>query len=133
MRRLALSALGALVILGALAASAEAFELRATVRDSGKTVHLYRGDVLQVTLSENPSTGYAWRIVKRSARAVLRPLSDRFIPPRQTNPPTVGTPGRHVYRWRASGRGRTSLRLQLFPPGANARPAQTFRLAIVVH
>jgi predicted secreted protein len=133
MRRLTLSLLAGLLLLGATASGASAFEVRGTAQDNGKTVRLNRGDVLQVTLSETPGTGYAWRAVKRPRAAVLRLLSDRFVAPPQTNPPTAGAPGRHVYRWRAAGRGLTTLKLQLFPPGQSTRPAQTFRLTVVVH
>jgi predicted secreted protein len=132
MRRLCLSLLAGLLLLGALASGASAFEVRGTARDNGKTARLNRGDVLQITLSETPGTGYAWRAVKRPSAAVLRLLSDRFVAPPATNPPTAGAPGSHVYRWRAVGRGTTSLKLQLFPPGQGTRAAQTFRLTVVV-
>jgi predicted secreted protein len=132
MHRLCLSLLAGLLLLGALASGASAFEVRATAADNGKTARLIRGDILQVTLTENPSTGYGWRIVTRPSAAVLRLLSDRFVSPPATNPPTVGAPGRHVYRWRAAGAGTTSLKLQLFPPGQGRAPVQTFRLTIVV-
>jgi predicted secreted protein len=132
-RRLCLSLLAGLLLLGALASSAAAFEVRATAADNGKTARLSRGDILQVSLSETPGTGYAWRIVKKPRTAILRLLSDRFVAPPATNPPTAGAPGRHVYRWRAVGRGTTTLKLQLFPPGQPTRPSQTYRLTVVVY
>jgi predicted secreted protein len=132
MRRLCISLLTGLLLLGALASNASAFEVLASARDNGKTARLNRGDVLQVTLSETPGTGYAWRSVKRPSAAVLKLLSDRFVPPPATNPPTAGAAGRHVYRWRAASAGTTSLKLQLFPPGRGARAAQTFRLTVIV-
>ena len=133
MRRLLPTLAATAVCLLAAASPATAFEVRATASDNGKTVHLTRGDVLQVTLAENAGTGYAWRLTRRPAASILRQLSNRFVAPPQTNPPTVGAPGRRVVRWRATNRGATSLRLQLFPPGFNTRPTQSFRLAAVVH
>ena len=132
MRRLPLLLACALLALALGATSASAFEVRATSADNGKTVHLNRGDRLQVTLSENAGTGYAWRLTRRPMAGVLRGLSNRHVAPASTNPPTAGTPGRRIVRWRAVGRGTTSLRLQLFPPGSS-RAAQTYRLGVVVH
>jgi predicted secreted protein len=132
MRRLCVSLLAGLLLLGVLASGASAFEVSGTAADNGKTARLNRGDFLRITLSENPGTGYAWRAVKRPTLSVLKLLSDRFVAPPATNPPIAGAPGSHVYRWRAIGRGTTSLKLQLFPPGQGTRPAQTFRLTVVV-
>ena len=123
--------LGTLLLL-TTASSASAFEVRATAADNGETAHLNRGDVLQVSLSENPGTGFAWRLTKRPGSCVLRLGSNRFIAPRPTNPPTTGAPGRRVIRWRAIGSGHTSLRLGLVGPGSNT-PTRTYRLPSVVH
>jgi predicted secreted protein len=84
-------------------------------------------------LSETAGTGYSWRLVTKPDRAVAKLVSDRFVAPRQTNPPMAGVPGRRVWRWRAAGRGETTLKIQLFPPGVGTRPAETYRLMVVVH
>lgn len=111
---------------------AQALEVRVQQRDSGRSISLHRGDLLQVSLVENPSTGFSWRTVRRPSRKVLKLTSNRFVSPPQTSPPTVGAPGRRVIVWRAVGSGRTTLKLGLFPPGSNTKAVKSFRLSIAV-
>ena len=113
------------------ASPAQALEVRAKEGDSGRTLRLQRGDVLRLTLKENPSTGFGWRTVKNPSRRVLRRTFNRFIARPETNPPTAGAPGERVIVWRVRGHGRTSLKIALFPPGTGTKAAKTVRLTIV--
>ena len=119
-----------LLAMLAAAAPAHAAEVITRERDDRRSILLDRSDVLRVSLSENPSTGSSWRVARRPA-GILRRLSDRFVKPRATTPPTVGAPGRREIRWRAARRGTTRLRMELVPPGGGAAVG-TFRLTVVV-
>ena len=79
-------------------------------RDSGRTVQLRKGDILEITLAENRTTPYRWRFAQRPSRRVLRLKKSEYVPS-PAPPGVVGRGGKHVYRFRAIRRGITSLRL----------------------
>ena len=130
-RRLLAAAATALVAAAIAPPAAQALDVVARASDSGRHLTLHRHDVLRVSLEENPSTGYAWRITRRPPRSILRLRSDQFFAPPATDPPAVGAPGRRVVVWRAVGRGRTRLALKLYPPGGG-KAAKAFRLSVTV-
>ena len=122
--------LAALVVAGPASARRER---KLEGNDSGKTVRLRKGDILRVTLKENASTGYRWRLVRKPRRKLLRLASNRYKPAPQTDPPTTGAAGHRIFRWRARRRGKTALKIQFFPPAPdNARAEDTFLLTVVV-
>ncbi len=97
--------------------------------DNGQTVTMGVGDVLQVMLAENPSTGYVWAVVTND-EAVLR-LSDE--PAYEVDSDAIGAGGTKTFLFEAVGAGTSVLRL------VNARqqetavePAATFELTIQV-
>ena len=99
---------------------------------NGRQVVLYVGEVLQVTLSENGSTGYQWGIppeLKRKFPATIREREQTLEAP--DGPP--GTPGmRHLY-FEAVRTGSAELELQYRRPWERATPpARKFRLRILV-
>lgn len=102
-----------------------------TASANGKTVRLARTAVLRIDLAENPGTGYAWRITSRPAAGTLRLLSDHFVA--DSHPAgVVGAGGTRMWRYRGGRPGRTSVVIKLFPPGTATKPAQAFRLTVVV-
>lgn len=97
--------------------------------DNGQTVTMAAGDVLQVMLSENPTTGYLWAIVTND-EAVLR-LSDE--PAYEVESDAIGAGGTKTFLFDAVGSGTSVLRL------VNARqqetavePVATFELTVQV-
>lgn len=130
MNRLAVTAAVGLVLC-VFAPAAHALEVVARDQDGGRSIVLRRGDVLRVSLRENPSTGFAWRTVAAPVKRVLLRRSNRYVAPAQTSPPAVGAPGRREVTWRAVGRGTTRLTMRLFPPGSD-EPTSTFRLVVEV-
>ena len=97
--------------------------------DNGQTVTMATGDVLQVMLSENPTTGYLWAIVTND-EAVLR-LSDE--PAYEVESDAIGAGGTKTFLFDAVGPGTSVLRL------VNARqqetavePVATFELTVQV-
>jgi inhibitor of cysteine peptidase len=99
--------------------------------DNGKTVTLAQGDILELSLDENPSTGYEWQAKKKPDEAVLAKRSDAYKAPKQTNPPMVGAGGVHTWRYEAVGAGKTALSFDYNPPGGG-KPAETFSLSVIV-
>lgn len=82
-----------------------------TLDATGSRVSLKVGDTLELTLPENPSTGYRWEIV--STPSILEEsLSDQLdLEGRQP-----GAAGRRTFRFRVSGSGDGDLRLRLRRP-----------------
>lgn len=98
--------------------------------DNGQTVTMGLGDVLQVMLPENPSTGYVWAVVTND-EAVLRPSDE---PAYESDSDAIGAGGTKTLLFEAVGAGASVLRL------VNARqqetavePAATFELTIQVN
>lgn len=124
------AALATLIVLAG-ASSASAMTVLVRQGDSGRTLQLRPGDVVKLSLAENPSTGYGWRFSKRSNRRVLRLISSRFVAD-PAPPGTVGAGGKHGWVFKARRRGRTSFRLILTPPGQPQTISRRFSLRVRV-
>lgn len=95
----------------------------------GEPVGLAAGDLLEVNLLSNPSTGFGWELVRISNPSVLQKVSDQFVP--GTGGP--GTPGREVWTFRALQAGTTGLFMQYSQPFAGGiKGAQTFAITVIV-
>ena len=97
--------------------------------DNGQTVAMGVGDVLQVMLPENQSTGYLWAVVTND-EAVLQ-LSDE--PAYDVDSDAEGAGGTKTFLFEAAAAGTSVLRL------VNARqqetavePAATYELTVQV-
>ena len=123
----------ALAALVALAGASSASAMTVLVRqgDSGRTLQLRPGDVVKLSLAENPSTGYGWHFRRRPNRRVLRLTSSRFVAD-PAPPGTVGVGGKHEWTFKARARGRTAFRLWLTPPGQREMPTRRFGLRVRV-
>jgi predicted secreted protein len=134
MRRLPLAATALVTALLLVpAAPAAAKEVKLTKKANGKTVTLADGDVLRVSLTENPSTGYGWRLAKRPARSILGLRANHFKQgPQDPKGPSVGVPGTRIFKWRALEAGTPSLKIGNYPPGPRTKPSSYFRLTVKV-
>jgi len=74
-----------------------------TDADNGKAVEIKMGDVLEVRLSSNPSTGYAWYLQKQSTPLLKLTGQSQT----QSTQPGVGRPVVQVFEFapRATGSG----------------------------
>ena len=94
---------------------------------SGQTLDLPIGQVIELRLAENPTTGYRWTFVANGAPACVV-LGDRFDPP-------VGPPGRggeHTWQIKGVTIGECDIAMQYsrsFQPDA---PGQSFALHVRV-
>jgi inhibitor of cysteine peptidase len=78
-----------------------------TDADKGSTVHLKTGDVLEVRLNSNPTTGYEWSAHPQST-PLLKPAGQSQT---QAAQPGVGRPIVQIFKFRATGRGTGVLLL----------------------
>ncbi|AUA32060.1 peptidase inhibitor I42 [Pseudomonas sp. SGAir0191] len=94
-------------------------------------VYLEKGQVLNLTLPSNPSTGYRWR-VQTAATPVLVSLGPEvYSAPDQED--VVGNEGLSTWRYQADQPGKAALKLVYQQPWATqVAPVQTFDCTVVV-
>lgn len=102
-----------------------------TEKDSGKTLHLDRGDTFTIQLVSNPTTGYLWQFgTPPYDESVMILRGDKYIRPQEQ---LAGAPGKRSLSFLAEGSGRTGLRLIYVRPWEkNRAPAQEFNLMVIV-
>jgi inhibitor of cysteine peptidase len=99
--------------------------------DDGKTVALRAGDYLNVTLQEDPTTGFRWVVVEREDSR-LRPAGDQYAAPDPGPDGSVGGGGQRLLRFQALGAGPTRLRLEYRRVNDAGPPARTWSLVASV-
>jgi inhibitor of cysteine peptidase len=110
--------------------------VRMTVADNGHNVELTAGQVLEVSLESNRSTGYSWTRTDESA--VLQTAGEAKYTPAgaaegdgQAAPP--GSPGTETWRFLAASPGQATLRLAYRRPfEKEAPPAREYTLNVTV-
>ena len=102
-----------------------------TEKDSGRTLHLEKGDTFTVLLASNPTTGYLWKLgTPPYDEDVMIMRGDQYIQPDEQ---LIGAPGKRSLSFLAEGSGRTGLRLIYVRPWEkNQPPAKEFNLMVIV-
>jgi inhibitor of cysteine peptidase len=122
--------LAALFLLASCPAVARAATKVVTDADKGGTVTIKMGDVLEVRLSSNPSTGYAWYLQKQST-ALLKLTGQSQAQP--TGPGTVGRPVVQIFDFAPTGKGTGVLMLHYVRSWMNPDPnEEQFSLNVTI-
>ena len=102
-----------------------------TKADNGSKLTLKVGDVLNVALDSNPSTGYSWQI-KANDQNILLPLGEpQFSLGNQT--PMPGAGGTETFQFKALAKGQTTLTLvYLRPWETNVTPTPNDMFTVTV-
>jgi predicted secreted protein len=103
----------------ALASAPFALPAQATARptvyhkaDSGKTVHVAKGERFKVSLKQATDGGYEWVVSKHPDSSILKYVGSKTHAPKQDpDHPIAGAPTREVFTFRAVGSGTTSFKL----------------------
>ncbi|WP_327358316.1 protease inhibitor I42 family protein [Streptomyces sp. NBC_01304] len=104
-------------------------QVTCTESDHGREIRVQVGDLVVVTLRENPTTGHLW-LLAPGASDVLAGQGGQFSPGDTTAP---GAAGARTFTFRAYAAGRANLDLQLCRPGRDASaPVARFALAVLV-
>jgi len=93
----------------------------------GERAEIPLGQSFEIALTENPSTGFRWRLNAGGSPLCAITL-DEFDPS-----PGIGSQGRHFWRFDAKKTGETEITIVLqrsWTPAAP--PAQTFNLRVAV-
>lgn len=101
--------------------------------DGAGPVALKAGQVLEIALMANASTGYQWQVVSDGAPALARTTGPATPPPMDTQPPMPGAPG--IARWwfRAEQPGNVTVKLEYRRPWEKDVPAaETAEYAVTV-
>lgn len=86
-------------------------DLTLTEKDNGKSVVAHVGDTIELSLPENPSTGFRWALEQDKTQHLeildvsRQPAADMAMP---------GRGNRHVWRFRILQAGDTQLALRLW-------------------
>lgn len=70
---------------------------------------LKKGDIVEVILNANPSTGYKWQIVKIDSLKITI-LNETYIA-KTANRDIVGSKGEKIYLFKAISKGNTSINI----------------------
>jgi inhibitor of cysteine peptidase len=138
-RRLtALLALSVLAGLG-LAASGDATPgdkdkgpktVTVTDKDKDGKVTLGKGEVLEVRLAANLTTGFSWQLAKNDTDRLKPQGKPVYERPKEPRP---GAGGMQVFRFTAEATGKSELRLIYKRPfEKDTPPAKTFKLTVEV-
>lgn len=95
-------------------------------RADGHLLNLAVGEVISIRLEENPTTGYRWRVDSSGAPALALDLDNYEASPGGA----TGSPGHHVWRFRAVTAQTATIRLS-YQRRAGA-PARTFTLVVEI-
>jgi inhibitor of cysteine peptidase len=99
---------------------------------NGRQVELRSGETLELTLSENASTGYRWTIPPESVRKFDKILHERAQAAEGAGAPP-GKPGTRKFYFEAVEPGAVELELDYRRPWEVAKtPARKFKLRIRV-
>jgi inhibitor of cysteine peptidase len=104
-------------------------EVELDAGDDGSRVELEAGQVLEIALESNPTTGYRWEVVALDEN-VLQTLEEEF----EEDSALIGAGGTQTLRFRALSAGEMALELAYRRPWEEGvEPAETFGVDVVVN
>jgi predicted secreted protein len=122
--------LSLLLLLACLPQAAFAATKVVTDTDKGSSVQLQSGDILEVHLKSNPSTGYMWYLHPRST-PLLKLIGQSQT---QATEPGVGRPIFQIFRFQATGPGSGILLLHYVRSWEKPVPdEEQFDLHVSIH
>ena len=94
-------------------------EINLTMDDSGKSFDVKKGDIINITLVSNRSTGNLWRNIEYNNN-VIEPAGEPVY--QMDNEKLIGAPGKVIYKFEAAALGTTKLKME-YGPGDKTKPA----------
>jgi inhibitor of cysteine peptidase len=93
----------------------------------GREIEIATGDEFDITLDENPTTGFRWRVTADGSPACSL-VKDEFNPPAESRP---GQGGSHTWQFRAVRAGQSQIQMS-YARGAEGAAARSFALRVRV-
>lgn len=103
--------------------------MKLTESDAGSSVHLREGEILEIILTSNPSTGYRWEVAPADEILLEQQGNWEFKPASRA----LGAGGTLALRFKAVRRGEADFKLiyrRPFEP--EVLPIQSFEIKLVV-
>lgn len=110
--------------------AANTSNMKLSTKDAGSTVNLKLGQIMDITLEGNPTTGYTWEVAPDSGTLLAQQGEWEFTPDSNA----LGSGGTVTLRFKAIQSGNAVLKLiyhRTFEP--EAQPIHTFEINLVVN
>jgi inhibitor of cysteine peptidase len=102
--------------------------MKLSENDSGKTVEIAIGDVLDVILPANPTTGYVWEVSSIDS-SILQSNTADFV----ANDPAIGAESFEIIKFHTLAVGKSELKLILHRPFEQTTPPlKTFAVTVII-
>jgi inhibitor of cysteine peptidase len=96
-----------------------------------KTIHLKKGETVQVELPSNPSTGFSWAPSSLHSRNTMLEIEE--LPYQAQNTGLVGSGGRQVWNIAGKKRGTAHIKFEYKRPWEKGvRPAKIERFEFII-
>ncbi len=86
-------------------------EIQVDMDHNGTQITLDKGDYLLVSLDSNPSTGFQWEVTEINTSILQQIGESAYVASEQTDPPSIGTGGIEIFRFKAIESGISTLKL----------------------
>jgi inhibitor of cysteine peptidase len=87
------------------------------------------GDIFNLVLPSNPSTGYRWEILPELDGKIVEFVEQNYV---AEEPVMPGSGGMDVWTFRALSAAETTIVLGYYPPGNETDPEETVTFSIRV-
>jgi inhibitor of cysteine peptidase len=120
-----------LVLLGVFltACTAQVSGIALTASNNGMTIEASQNQAISIKLDSNVTTGFKWNLVTEPDANMLKFVSSEYVAPNTT---LVGAGGYELWKFQATGKGTTALKLAYFRPFDPKDVAKEFTVTIVV-
>lgn len=104
-----------------------------TFEDSNQPIHIQVGDIFNLSLDSNPTTGYQWEFGAPLDEKLIRLMKTQFQS--KTSPiPLTGQGGKETWSFKALQKGETLIILHYLRPWENnKKPVQIKEFKIIIH
>lgn len=83
--------------------------------DSSKKIELKCGQILQIEIPENLSTGYIWEFTSKPNKKILELVEDKYLDKDQ-KPHALGQGNRRLLVFKSNGMGESKVELKHWRP-----------------
>jgi predicted secreted protein len=108
--------------------------VKITEADNGKNITVKSGDLVQVILEGNPTTGYEWTVtIPDASKGVLPQQGQAVYAQQNTGTNVVGAGGAYTFTFKGATAGQTTLTFGYARPFEKGKPPiKTFTVNITV-
>ncbi len=128
-RKEVLATIVLVLALGLVAGCRSSAEQILTMQASGETVQFQPGGIFTIELRSNPTTGLKWQVLEIGDEKVLELVGHKYEEA-ATSEGIASAARTETWRFRAVGRGSSSLKMVYLRPGE--KPVDTFSLQVEV-